>query len=111
MKKFNNTGIPTVVLHNMVNNGQIPTVKVKWMDERVCCGRARSNDPRLGVGCMSLAQDSDGTTWCLLNAPGATPCIFDEPESASIWGRVDEQRKIDTELAMESSRANHHNRP
>jgi hypothetical protein len=113
---YNETGIPAPVLVNMVRAGQVPFIRLAelpaatlptstTLDERLCCGFARRDDPEGAAACHNLAQDSGGGTWCRLNGrERRSPCVFAEPEEARIWIDIREQQRIAAEIERDKAK-------
>lgn len=88
--------VPEAVVRNMLRTGQIPTTSPRWMDERICCRYARQDDQAGAAHCPQLASEPHCRPWCRLNGrQRQTPCVFDEPPTANIWQRIEEQRQYD----------------
>ncbi len=89
----------------MVRTGQIPIVPSsewnndRWMDNRVCCGYARRDDPTGPQKCRMVGKFESGKLYCRLG--DGRPCVFDEPESAEIWERIREQQQYDKGVSNE----------
>ena len=81
---------PDEVIFDKLRRGQIPIIstdQLNMMDNRVCCRYARRDLPNWS-DCSFLA---DG------HKCGATDnrlCVFDEPQDAEIWQRIEEQKQF-----------------
>ena len=56
---------------------------INWADERLWCGPARRKDQTAKATCPNYQNG-----YCSLNGSANTPCVFDEPETAKIWQRI-----------------------
>ena len=73
---------------------EIPLIAAKWADERQWCKYALTGDSAGPTKCgMRFARTEDEPTWCGLNSETElSPCVFDEPGEAVIWGKIRRNR-------------------